>query len=193
MEKKTKSWGYLLNPFNWLAALFGPILRWLGLMPPPNTEGFENLSKADVDEAAEQATRTEEAVDAIMRDMSPAEVIRAYARADADTRSTMDLSALDLEGQDWLLGLSDEELDLLGMSTTGACARSLEARDVQPAYPKPRPELEAPEILAVPSAEDSEQWKRQRIADRFRQVQQELWLSPGVPNPKPKHAAFTLH
>lgn len=200
MEKKKKSAWAILNPLEWILGAFklfawvmGPILRWLGMMPPPRTDGFENIQKRDVDEAAEQATRSEEAVDAIMRDMSPADVVKAYARADSDTRSSMDLSVLDLEGQDWLLSLSEEDLDLLGMSTTGACARSLEAREVKAAYPKPRPETEAPEILSVPSAEDTDEWKRQQIAERFRQVQQELWLSPGVPNPKPKHAAFTLH
>ncbi|CUW93602.1 hypothetical protein [Agrobacterium genomosp. 2] len=200
MQKKTKSMWKLLNPLEWIHAAFallawlmGPILRFFGMMPPPRTDGFQNIQKSDVDEAAEQAKRTEEAVDAILKEMSPAEVVKAYAKADADTRSTMDLSVLDLEGQDWLLNLSKEDLDLLGMSTEAACARSLEAREVRPAYPKPRPETEAPEILSVPSAEDTDEWKRQQIAERFRQVQQELWLSPGVPNPKPKHAAFTLH
>jgi hypothetical protein len=193
MEPKNKSPWVLLNPLMWIVALVEPFLRFLGLMPHPRADGFENLQKTDIDEAAEDARRTEEAVDAIIRDMSPAEVVRAYGRANAEARATMDLSALDLEGQDWLLSLSDEELDLLGMSTTAACARSLEAMVVKPAYRKPAAETEAPEILSIPSAENDDDWKRRYVADRFRQVQRELWLSLGVPNPKPQHAAVTLH
>lgn len=83
MEEKKKSPWSLLNPFMWIVALFEPLLRFLGLMPHPHprTDGFENLSKADVDEASEDARRTEEAIDAIVRDMSPAEVVKAYASA----------------------------------------------------------------------------------------------------------------
>ena len=191
-DEKKSLWG-LLNPFTWLAALFGPLLRFLGLMQPPNAGGFENISKRDVEDAEKAARETEEAIDAIMRDMSPAEVVKAYARGDKNTRSTMDLSALDLESQDWLLGLSDEDLDLLGMSTTAACARSLEARAVLPAYARSRPESETPEILMIPSAEDEWERNRQHVAERFRQIQRELWLSPGVPNPNPKHTPITLH
>lgn len=192
MNEKKSLWNFL-NPLALLDAIFGSLLRWLGLMPHPRTDGFENITKSDVEDAAKAARETEEAIDAIVKDMSPAEVVRAYARADINTRMTMDLSVIDLEGQDWLLSLSDEDLDLLGMSTTAACARSLEARAVQPAYARTKPEPEASEILTIPSAEDEEEWKRQQIAERFRQVQRELWLSPGVPDLKPKHAAFTAH
>ena len=193
MNEKKKSLLVLLNPITWLAAIFAPLLRFLGLLSPPNTEGFENLTRANVDEAAADAKRAEEAIDAIVREMSPAEVVRAYARSDVDTRATMDISALDLEGQDWLLNLSDGGLCLLGMSTMAACARSLEARAVLPAYPRPQLEKEAPGILAIPSAENEEEKKRRYIAERFQQVERELWLSPGVSNPKPQHVPITIH
>ncbi|WP_117195955.1 hypothetical protein [Rhizobium terrae] len=185
MQTKPKSLLDLLNPFVWLAAIFGPLLRFLGLASPPQTGGFENISTGDVEDEARSARETEEAIDAIMEQMSPADVVKAYARADEDTRSTMDLSVLDLEGQDWLLNLSDEDLDLLGMSTEAACARSLQARSVQPAYRKPRPEAEAPAVLSTASAdeEDYEEWKRQLVAKHFR----ELFHAPGVPNLEPKH------
>lgn len=192
MEKKKSLWS-LLNPMTWLSAIFGPILRFFGMLSPPATEGFQNIQREDVEEAAENAKRTEEAIDAIMQQMSPAEVVRAYGRANAETRATMDLSALDLKGQDWLLSLSDEDLDLLGMSTTAACARSLEAKAVLPAYRSPQPESEAPEILSIPSAEDEDDWKRKYVSEKFRQVQRELWLSPSVPNPEPRHLPSTLH
>lgn len=200
MEKKKKSWMSLLNPLEWfsvalqlLAAVFGPLLRWLGMLTPPSTEGFENIQKQDVEDAKQLAEEQEAAVDAIIREMSPADVVRAYARADAAGRVEMDLSVLDLAQQDWLMRLSDEDLSKLGMSTTGACARSLEALEVRPAYPKPSAETETAKILKTPTVEDEEEWKREQIAALFRQVQRELFLAPGVPNLKPQHTPTTLH
>lgn len=200
MEKKTKSWWSLLNPLEWiyaaftlLAAVFAPLLRWLGMLTPPSTTGFENVQKSDVDDAKKLAEEQEAAVDAITWEMSPADVIRAYARAGVAGRAAMDLSALDFDQQDWLLGLSVEDLSKLGMLTKSGCARSLEAREVLPIYPKAVAESEVPEVLTTPSAEDEEEWKRQQIAALFRQVQRELWLAPGVPNPQPKHPPATLH
>ncbi|RVP48119.1 hypothetical protein [Sinorhizobium medicae] len=195
MEKKTKSAWSLLNPLEWLqtafallAAVFGPLLRWLGMLTPPRTDGFENIQQADVDDAQKLAVEQEAAVDAITREMSPADVVRAYAKADAADRASMDLSALDFDQQDWLLGLSDEDLDKLTMLTKSGCARSLEQRKVLPLYRKPPPETETPEIYAIPSEEDIEQAKMDFVSARFR----ELFLAPGVPNPNPKFVS-TLH
>ncbi|MBY5462040.1 hypothetical protein [Rhizobium leguminosarum] len=200
MKKKTKSMWALLNPLEWiagffqvLAAVFAPLLRWLGMLSPPSTTGFENIQKEDVDDAKQLAEQQEAAVDSIIRELSPAEVVRAYARADVAGRAEMNLRALDLDQQDWLLRLSEEDLSKLGMSTTSACARSLEAREVKPAYPKTAPETETPEIYQIPSAEEIEDMKREYVAERFRQIQRELWLAPGVPNPKPQHTPATLH
>ncbi|MEY9831110.1 hypothetical protein ABIA25_002925 [Sinorhizobium fredii] len=200
MEKKARSSWSLLNPLEWiqaafafLAAVFAPILRWLGMLTPPSTEGFENLTKADVDDAASLAAEQEAAVDTLARARSPADVVRAYAKADAAGRATMDLRPLGLDQQDWLLRLSDEDLDKLSMLTTNGCERSLEARQVLPIYRKPPAEMEAPEVLTTPSAEDIEEMKREYVAERFRQIQRELWLAPGVPNLKPQHTPATLH
>lgn len=196
MEKKTKSWMELLNPLEWisaafqlLAAVFGPLLRWLGMLTPPSTDGFQNIQKEDVDDAKKLAVEQEAAVDAIAREMSPAEVVRAYAWADAAARAGMDLSALDIAQQDWLLRLSEEDLAKLGMSTTSACARSLEAKTVLPTYAKTRPEAEAPEIYQIPSADEIEEMKRDFVAARFR----ELFLAPGVSNPNPLYVPATVH
>jgi len=189
MEKK-KSWWDLLNPLTWLGAIFGSLLRWLGLMPHPPTGGFENIQRGDVEDAARAARETEEAIDAIVKDMSPAEVVRAYAAASPEDRATMDLSALDAEGQDWLLSLSDDDLTLLAMSTTGGCARSLEARTMKPIYPKPTTETETAEILRIPTVEDEEEEKRAFVAARFR----ELFHAPGVPNMNPRYIpSGTVH
>lgn len=190
MTEKKKSLWSLLNPFTWLAAIFGPLLRFLGLMPTPQTGGFENIQKPDVEDAAETARETEEAIDAIMKDMSPAEIVKAYASASPEERAEMDLSALSSEGVDWLLSLSDDDLTLLSISTIGGCVRSLEARAVKPIYPKPTAETETAEILKIPTAADEEEEKRAFVAARFR----ELFHAPGVPNLNPRYApGATLH
>ncbi|WP_142627955.1 hypothetical protein [Rhizobium sp. P007] len=200
MDKKKRSLWSSLNPLEWLAglfqvlaALFGPLLKWMGMLTPPSTQGFDNLTKGDVDDAKQLAEQQEAAVDTLIREMSPAEVVRAYARADAAGRAEMNLQVLDLAQQDWLLRLSEDDLAKLGMSTTGACARSLEAGEVLPSYAKAKPETKTAEIYQIPAVEDEEEWKRQQIAALFRQVQRELFHAPGVPNLQPKHTPTTLH
>lgn len=196
MEKKTKSWWSLLNPLEWinaalqlLAAILAPLLRWLGMLSPPSTGGFANIQKSDVDDAAKLAEEQEAVVDAIARERSPADVVRAYAKADVAGRATMDLSVLNFDQQDWLLRLSDEDLDKLSMLTTNGCARSLERKEVLPMYRKPPAEMEAPEVLQTPSAEEIEEMKREFVSARFR----ELFLAPGVANPNPRYVPETLH
>ncbi|ANM09208.1 MULTISPECIES: hypothetical protein [unclassified Rhizobium] len=199
MKKKRSFWNWP-NPLAWiegffqiLAAVFAPILRLLGMLNPPSAQGFENIQRAKVEDAQKLAVENEAAVDELIKQMLPGEVVRAYAKADATGRASMDLSALDDAQQDWLMRLSDEDLDKLGMSTTGACARSLEAREVRPGYPKAAAETETAEIYMIPTQEDIEEVKRQQIAALFRQVQRELFLAPGVPNLNPKHVPATLH
>jgi hypothetical protein len=196
MDKKKKSMWNLLNPMTWIDAvlgllmtIFSPILRLFGRMPAPNTEAFENIQTSDIDDVDRLAKQQQAAADAMARGMSPAEVVRLYARADAAGRATMDLSALDITEQDWLLRLSDDDLVKLSMSTTAACARSLKARSVKPAFARPRPAVEVPEILKIPSAEEAEEAKRQVVAARFR----ELVLTPGANNTNTYIAADTLH
>lgn len=196
MEKKKSMWIWL-NPLTWieaagslLALFFGPILRWLGLLDPPRTDCFENLQKSDVDDAARDATEAEKAIDMILADSSPAEVVKAYAAADPVTRGTMDLSALDAEGQDWLLTLTDDDLTLLSMSTVGGCARSLEARALKPVFAKPTTETTTAEILRIPTVEDEEEQKRAFVASRFR----ELFHAQGVANANPRYVPVsTVH
>lgn len=185
-----------LNPLYWLNGavsflgwIFGSILHCFGMRPPPGTDGFENIQRADVEAAARLATEQEVAVDELQRQMSPAEVVRAYAKADATGRASIDLSALDLEGQDWLLRLSDEDLAKLSMSTVNGCARSLERRSVLPIYAKPPADTETNEIYAIPTQEEIEQAKWDFISARYR----ELFHAPGIPNPNPKFVPTTLH
>lgn len=193
-EKKKSAWS-LLNPMTWLdgffaflGAIFGPILRAFGMLPPPDTESFDDLSSGDVADAAKLAAEQEAAVEELQKEKSPAEIVRAYARADASERVTLDLSALNYDQQDWLLSLSDTELALLGMSTTSGCARSLERKEVLPIYAK-QPATETAEILVIPAEHDIEEMKRDFISARFR----ELWHAPEVPNPNPRFIPETLH
>lgn len=194
MKPRKRSLVELLNPFSWLAAIFEPLLRWLGLLPPPSTSDFENIQPADVDEAAAAAERSEEALDAIVADTSPAEVVKAYAAASPSARSEMDLSSLEYDVQDWLLGLSDDELTRLAMSTTAGCARSLRAKAVRPIYQSPPADVEEAHILQFPTAADLEKEKRKTIAKRFQQVRRELWLAQGASDRDPHHVPRpTLH
>lgn len=85
--------------------------------------------------------------------------------------------------------LSEEDLAKLGMSTTGACARSLEAKELKPAYLRPQPETVTAEILRTPTEEEIEEMKMEFIAARYR----ELFHAPGIANPKPKFTRTTLH
>jgi len=195
-NKKWSAWS-LLNPMFWieaalslLAAVFGPLLRWLGLLTPPSTNGFQDIQKSDVDEAGKDAANAEAAVDAILQQMSPAQVVKAYAVAFPNERAVMDLSVLDSDDQDWLLNLSDEDLTLLAMSTTGGCARSLESKAVKPIYPRPLMDEKEAEILSVLASVDEEEQKRQFIAARVRA----LFHAPGAPNLNPQYVPTgTLH
>lgn len=193
MNHKMKSIFSLLNPLQWinaafglLAAIFGSLMRLFGLMPHPKTDGFQNVQMADVEREAEAAKNEQEAIDEIVMKLSPAEIVSAYARASADDRLTTDLTVLGVEGQDWLLSLSDDDLKVLAMSTVRGCERSLRARAVKPIYSSPpENDNEAPV--------DVEEIKKQRIASQFRQAHEELWLAPGLKNPKVEHLTVTLH
>lgn len=188
-EKKKSPW-YWLNPLTWIDAILSTLLQAFGLLPPPNTEGFEDIERADIDDEARLAAEQQAAVDELQKEMSPAEIARAYAKSDAAGRATMDLSALGIEGQCWLLGLSDTDLARLGMSTMSGCARSLEERQVLPVYAKPKqPEMETAEILRTPTEEELDEIKRAFITARY----QELFHAPGVANPRPSFRADTLH
>lgn len=197
MGAKKKSWWSWLNALRWLDAafsmlawLFAPILRWFGLLTPPRTDGFENLQKSDVDDAAKDATEAERAIDMILADRSPAEIVKAYAAADPTARQTMDLSVLDPAAQDWLLTLTDDELTLLSMSTIGGCARSLESKTVKPIFVQPSPDTTTAEILRIPTVEDEEEQKRAFVAARYR----ELFHAPGMPNANPRYVPVsTVH
>jgi hypothetical protein len=158
-DKTTMKWWQLLNPLAWfgaVAVLLGSILRFFGQMKSePPTGPRQKLDVRDVEDAAKLAAEQTAAVKEISKGMTPAEVVYEYARANEDSRMTMNLSALSEEQQDWLLGLSDVDLVLLGGSPLSASAQSLENRMALPLLPKPKTETKAPEILPIPDDEET--------------------------------------
>lgn len=173
---KTTRRGWL-NPLCWLdqiyaffAALVTGILRLFGRMPPPATDGFENILATDVESAAVGAVEKEASVDASLQLQSPPDIVHAYALANEEQRATMDLGKLSPLEQDWLLALDETDLILLAHSGVGACARSLRNRAVFTSARRLRGEdVGSPDRNHVPDPddEDREAGSRAYISARF--------------------------
>jgi hypothetical protein len=180
------------NPFAWFGAILQSILAFFGMLPHPRTDGHENLQVADVETAEKDARKEQEAIDEIIADMTPAQIVHAFCRATVDARKGIDLTKLTDDQQDWLLRLSDADLIMLGESGEDACRRSVEAGKLMVSKAKLRPtEMEsAPQILTIPEPMDEDE-KRQFLKDRY----DELFMAPGVPNMNPKFTPrnATLH
>ncbi len=188
------------NPFSWLEAVMqtiGGILHrifaFFGMMSPPSTGGHENVQVADVEDAEKVAREAQEAIDVIVADMSPAQVVHAYCTASEDARKAIDLTKLSVKQQDWLLRLSDADLAMLGRSGEAACGRSVEARKLILNRQRLRPaETDAaPQVLEIPGAEPiaddmTEDEKRERLREFFADRHSELFLAAGIPNLDPK-------
>jgi hypothetical protein len=205
--KKTKQFQWW-NPISWidavlhlLGAVLNRIFRFFGLVPPPRTDGHENLQMEDIIDAEKEATRAQEAIDTMAADMTPAQIVHAYCTASEEGRKTMDLGKLTSEQQDWLLRLSDADLVMLGQSGEAACKQSLEAGKLLLNRAKLRPaETEAaPHVLRIPGAaaiveETSEDEKRKYLREFIAARHSELFMASGAANPNPKFAPrATLH
>ncbi|MGV2052832.1 hypothetical protein ACQZ48_22410 [Agrobacterium sp. 22-209-1] len=197
------------NPLSWLGSILNSIGAFLhllgvsfGLIPPPPTDGHENIQTTDVVTAEQDARRQQEATDDINANMTPAQVVHAYCTASEESRKTVNLAPLSMEQQDWLMRLSDADLVMLGESGETACRRSVEARKLLVNRAKLRPaDVEtAPKILKIPGAapivdEMSEDEKREYHREFFADRHAELFLSSGAPNTNPKFTppSATLH
>lgn len=190
------------NPFAWIGAILHSLLAFFGMLPTPRTDGHENLQVADVADAEKDARKAQEAIDTILADMTPAEIVHAYCTASEEARKTIDLSKLTTEQQDWLLRLSDADHVMLGKSGEAACGRSVEARKLMFNRQKLRPaETEAAaRVLKIPRAEPiveevSEDEKREYLRDFFADRHGELFFASGAANPNPKFTArgATVH
>lgn len=197
------------NPFAWIGAILqsiGAFLQMLGisfgLIPPPRTDGHENIQATDVVAAEEDAKRKQEAIDEIIADMTPAQVVHAYCTASEEVRKTINLKPLSVEQQDWLMRLSDKDLVLLCGSGETACARSVEAMKVIVNRSKLRPAKTetAPQVLKIPGAEPivdemSEDERKEWLREFFAERHAELFLPSGASNMNPKFTprSATLH
>lgn len=196
MADKKSQWAWV-NPLAWIEAIattllsmLGALLRLFGAMPPPSVEGFQNIQSADVAAAAEHAIANETGSDEAVHRMTPAEVVHAFARATGDERATLDLGNLTLADQDWLLALSDADLLLLGQSGIPACRRSLRRHCVVPSFEGlRRPEPSAPRVAEIPDECGDDEWKKQFISARYR----ELLSSPRKPEPHLQSGPVSLH
>ncbi|KQZ55145.1 hypothetical protein ASD54_07665 [Rhizobium sp. Root149] len=188
------------NPFSWLEAVMqtiGGILHrifaFFGMMSPPSTGGHENVQVADVDDAEKVAREAQEAIDAIVADMSLAQVVHAYCTASEDARKAIDLTKLSVDQQDWLLRLSDADLAMLGRSGEAACGRSVEVCKLMLNRQRLRSdEIEAaPQVLSIPGAEPTvdemtQDEKREHLREFFADRHGELFLASGISNLDPK-------
>lgn len=182
------------NPLSWFAVLihvvstlFRSIFELFGLLSRPPTDRHEHIQMADVNDAAKDARDAHAAVDKIVAALTPAQVVHAYCTATEDARTTMDLSKLSVEQQDWLMRLSDADLVMLGGSGEAACGRSVEARRLMVSRSKLRlPGVEtASQVLATPEPMTDEQ-KREFLLEFMKDRHSELFLALGVANPNPK-------
>ncbi len=197
------------NPLSWIGTILqsiGAFLHMLGisfgLIQPPRTDGHENIQADDVSAAEKDARKEQEAINQILADLTPAEIVHAYCTASEEARKTIDLSALTVEQQDWLMRLSDAELVMLGKSGEAACRRSVEAGKllVNRARLRPAGMETAPQVLKIPGAEPiieemSEDEKRDYLQEFFAARHAELFEPSGLPNTNPKFAprSATLH
>lgn len=190
-RKSKRSW---LNPLAWIeqicaffTALVTGILQLFGLLPLPNTEGFENIQPADVEAAATGAVEKQAAIDASISQLSRPEIVYAYALATEDQRAAMDLARLSPLEQDWLLGLSDADLVLLGASGLATCCRSL--RDCTLVTNVRRLRDGSDSISCSDNEDDREERNRAYVSARFR----ELMSTPAGTDPGHKSVPHPLH
>ncbi|MEF3134638.1 hypothetical protein OS035_24585 [Rhizobium sp. 268] len=114
------SWKRWLNPFCWVGALWsafgsvlGGILRFLGLPVPQPMVQHENLTTEDVDDAYRDASAAEN-----VRDFSPEvdQRVRGFLRyieSGPAERAAFDLSVFDERLQDFVLGLTEDDIEEL--------------------------------------------------------------------------------
>jgi hypothetical protein len=108
------------NPLTWLAgvwevftSVFGGILRLFGFQPPQPQMQHENLTTEDVDDAYRDASAAEN-----VRDFAPEIDKRArgflrYIESNPAERAAFDLSVFDERLQDFILGLSEDDIEEL--------------------------------------------------------------------------------
>lgn len=117
MKDCRKNWWnplwYLSAVANTILSLIGSILRFLGVDVPQPRMQHENLTKEDVDRAYSEAA----AAKALPRSFEPAdqrvhEFLR-YVNSTAEERAAFDLSDFSPDRQDFMIGLTEDDIELL--------------------------------------------------------------------------------
>ncbi|WP_428427337.1 hypothetical protein [Pararhizobium sp.] len=172
------------NPVSWmqfaleaiwsvLSGIWTAILGIFGIHPTAPRGAHENIKLGDVDDAAAAEADKQALADLMNAEMTPADVVLAYASAGLMDRPTVDLGKLTPEQQDWLVSLSDGDLALLSASGHPSCEMSLRALKAIPYLTKLRAES-APEAAPEPIVL---QTKENLIRERYIEVVRGLHLS----------------
>ncbi|NKQ73465.1 hypothetical protein C3Y89_24535 [Rhizobium sp. UPM1132] len=147
----TKKWWH---PLTWLgatwdalASVIGGILRLFGIeMPTTPMPRHENLSVEDVDQAYDDASVAEQIADFSPEVDQRAHGFLRYIESTPSERAAFDLSAFDESLQDFILGLSEDDVEelrrrgpvgQLQAALIGRIPYGLQMRTAPEAYPEP--------------------------------------------------------
>ena len=165
------------NPVSWmqyalegvwsiLSGIWTAILGIFGIHPTAPGGAHEDIKLGDVDDAAAAEADKQALADLMTAEMTPVDVVLAYASAGLMDRPTVDLGKLTPQQQDWLVSLSEGDLALLSASGHPSCEMSLKALKAIPYLTKLRAETapdKAPEPIIL-------QTKEELIRERYLEV-----------------------
>ena len=117
--------------FSFIGELFRGILSIFGIHPQPPNERHEDIQPEDITQAYEEAA----AARSVTEDLQPSldarlDAVYAYARAAAEDRGAIDLSALAEDEQTWLMAVSDGDLKRMAAAGRLGCITALVHKSV---------------------------------------------------------------
>lgn len=108
------------NPLTWLAgvwqavtSVFVDILRFFGFEPPQSLMQHDDIRPEDVDHAYNDASAAEQIADFSPEIDQRASGFLRYIESSPTERAAFDLSVFDMELQDFILGLSEDDIEEL--------------------------------------------------------------------------------
>lgn len=127
--------------FSFIGQLFRGILSIFGIHPQPPNERHEDIQPEDITQAYEEAA----AARSVTEDLQPSldarlDAVYAYARAAAEDRGAIDLSALAEDEQTWLMAVSDGDLKRMAAAGRLGCITALVHKSVAQMTVKARTE-----------------------------------------------------
>lgn len=149
-----KNWKYnWWNPLTWLASVwevftsvFVGILRFFGFEPPQPPMQHDDIQAEDVDQAYNNASAAEQIADFSPEIDQRASGFLRYIESSPTERAAFDLSVFDMELQDFILGLSEDDIEelrrrgpvgQLQAALIGRIPPGLEMRTAPEAVPEP--------------------------------------------------------